>query len=159
MTEPVGRAEIIGDADPLIGCVPLEDLVKAFPESKFVMVWRPYEECFSEELKALNESNFEGVSQSDLEGYFNRSFAGIQKLWSLVPTSRKMLVDFDRLDRVDAVEALWNFLLSDYVFPRSRYEMLDSLRVTSICRKVRARYPHQPFKSMIEKGSVLCGAR
>lgn len=145
------KATIVGDADPLIGCVAGE-FWKTFPESKVVFVQRSFNESLMAEMFSIRqERGFqeESFTIDALIKYLRRTQNGLDTLWRTIPSDQKLWVAYNDLDKMETVKQIWNFCLPGIPFPEQRYKMLDFLNVSQICMKVLKAYPHQPFREML----------
>lgn len=143
-SSPDGATQV-GDADPLIGCVSKE-LLRDFPKAKFVFIFRPMAECMEEEMQAVAGMN---ISPLDLSRFLHVTSDGQDDLWALTTAEQKIWISFRDLENQAVVESIWRFCLPDLEFPIERYKMLDCLKVTKFCSKTLARFPHQPFRQML----------
>lgn len=125
-----GKISYLGDADS--GAVFFtSELIDTFPTAKWVFVHRAFEDCYNSFRKEFPTLLAPDVCRKG----FELAEDSLHEATALVPAQNKIVVDFDDLDNVETVRAIWNFCVPNEPFPVHRWAFLNPLRVNVIADK------------------------
>lgn len=127
----------VGNSDSMMGLF-LDDLVPLFPEAKWVLVRRNPQEAKRAFLKAFTAEPAIPGHPPDPNGtdeLFHRLTIELGGLWSRLPSSNLLTVDFEDLDQFSTLARIWDFLELPGQLSVERWNLLHPLRITQIPSK------------------------
>lgn len=121
-----GTYMTVGDADPTL-CSVLEHVIDRFPDAKFLVVDRVYEDVVKSQIAAY-------PSKPPHEETLRNWQKNIRQLLAKLPREQRMQVDFYDLHRQSVCAEIHTFLLGR-TMRDVRWALLHELRVTTIAEK------------------------
>jgi hypothetical protein len=122
----------MGDSDSALVLV-AEQVLEAFPGSRWLHVTRPWEDAMESYLSAFKRGPaYLGETPQSAEQCketFRRLAERNQALPDLVPEEDYFSVPFYALERRETMLEAWQWLMNGVAFPAARWRLLDSLNV------------------------------
>lgn len=110
---------------------------RIFPEARWVLVNRPFDEAWRSFEVFVGEAPWLRVTTGrEMEASRAAVANGVRRITATIPPTRLFRVNFEALDSIAILRALWAFCLSNLPFNEFRANMLQTLNIQQERRKV-----------------------
>lgn len=134
------RAWYVGDSDSGLMWF-AEDIVKAWPDARWVLIRRPMQECLESYQNYFPRHPYPGIpvlKDADALTVFHEMEKISTRVTQHVPMGNLSIVQADGLDDENVMRAMWDWVLPGILFPVERWRMLNTMNVRIISEKVEA---------------------